>query len=166
MRRSIWTLCLAIATLFGAGSAYAAAPITVGLNESHRVMLHGTAANVFVADPAVADVSMIDAHSVIVIGKGYGVTQVLVTDHAGHALLDSPIAVLGSDAGRVTVYRGQEAQDYHCSSRCETMSPTAAAAAGSASGESGGQGGGQGGESTPLNVASPVTATQTAPMHP
>ena len=35
--------------------------------------------NVFTA---VADVAMIDTHSVIVLGKGYGVTQVLVTDHA------------------------------------------------------------------------------------
>ena len=128
MRRSIWTLCLAFATLLGAGSAFAASITTVDLNESRRVMLHGTAANVFVGDPAVADVAMIDTHSVIVLGKGYGVTQILVTDHAGHTLLDSVVAVVGSDAGRVTVFRGQAAQDYHCSSRCETMNGGGAAA--------------------------------------
>jgi putative type II/III system pilus formation protein len=120
MRRSIWVLSIGIATLLSAGSACAAG-ITVDLNGSRRVPLHGAAANVFVADPAVADVTMIDAHSVVVIGKGYGVTQVLVTDHGGRTLLDSSVAVLGSDAGRVTVFRGQAAQDYHCSSRCETM---------------------------------------------
>jgi hypothetical protein len=125
MRRSIWTLSLAFATLLSASQAFAAAITTVNLNESRRVMLHGTAANVFVADPAVADVAMIDSHSVIVLGKGYGVTQVLVTDHSGHTLLDSVVAVIGSEAGRVTVYRGQAAQDYHCSSRCETMTSPA-----------------------------------------
>ena len=135
MRPSIWTFCLAFATLLGAGSACAAA-ITVDLNQSRRVALHGTAANVFVADPAVADVAMIDSHSVIVLGKGYGVTQVLVTDHAGRTLMDSSVAVVCSDAGRVTVYRGEAAQDYHCSSRCETMNRGGSAAGGASNGGS------------------------------
>jgi hypothetical protein len=170
MRRSIWTLSLAFATLLSASQALAAAITTVDLNQSRRVMLHGTAANVFVADPAVADVTMIDAHSVIVLGKGYGVTQVLVTDHAGHTLMDSVIAVVGSDAGRVTVYRGEAAQDYHCSSRCETIngggataasignnSVPAAPAAAPASPPSN--------EGSPLNVGPPVTVTQAGGIH-
>jgi hypothetical protein len=171
MRRSIWMLSMAFATLLGAGSAFAASITTVDLNESRRVMLHGTAANVFVADPAVADVAMIDTHSVIVLGKGYGVTQVLVTDHAGHTLLDSVVAVVGSDAGRVTVFRGQAAQDYHCSSRCETMN-----GGGGGAGPTGGNNstvaasigatGGQGGDNTPLSVGSPVTVTQAGGLHP
>jgi hypothetical protein len=170
MRRSIWTLCLAFATLLSAGQALAAAITTVDLNESRRVMLHGTAANVFVADPAVADVAMIDPHSIIVLGKGYGVTQILVTDHAGHTLLDSVIAVIGSEAGRVTVYRGETAQDYHCSSRCETMnggggsapaignnSVPASPAPGPATQPSS--------EGAPLNVGPPVTVTQAGGLH-
>ncbi|HEY3888093.1 MAG TPA: pilus assembly protein N-terminal domain-containing protein [Caulobacteraceae bacterium] len=170
MRRSIWTLSLAFATLLSAGQAFAAAITTVDLNESRRVMLHGAAANVFVADPAVADVAMIDSHSVILLGKGYGVTQVLVTDHSGHTLLDSVVAVVGSEAGRVTVYRGQAAQDYHCSSRCETINGggaaapsignNAAAAASAPSGPS------PGGENAPLNVGPPVTVTQAGGVHP
>jgi hypothetical protein len=120
MRRSIWTLSLALATLLSAGAAYAAG-FTVEVNGSRRVPLAGVAANIFVADPAVADVVMMDPHSVIVLGKGYGVTEILVTDHAGHTLMDTHVAVVGSEAGRVTVYRGLAAQDYHCSSRCETI---------------------------------------------
>jgi hypothetical protein len=154
MRRSIWMLSIAFATLLDAGSAFAASITTVDLNQSRRLMLHGTAANVFVADPAVAD----------------GVTQVLVTDHAGHTLLDSVVAVVGSDAGRVTVFRGQAAQDYHCSSRCETMN------GGGGAGPTGGNNstvaasigatGGQGGDNTPLSVGSPVTVTQAGGLHP
>ncbi len=158
MRRSIWMLSMALATLLSAGSASAA--LTLDLNQSLRVALHGTAANVFVADPAVADVAMIDPHSVIVLGKGYGVTQVLVTDHSGHTLMDSAVAVIGSGAGRVTVYRGVAAQDYHCSSRCETMT-VAGGAPGGGSPNSGG-----GGDNAPLNVGPPVTATPVSPVHP
>jgi Flp pilus assembly secretin CpaC len=169
MRRSIWTFCLAFATLLSAGSAFAAAITTVDLNQSRRVMLHGTAANVFVADPAVADVTMIDSHSVIMLGKGYGVTQVLVTDRAGHTLLDSVVAVVGSDAGRVTVYRGDAAQDYHCSSRCETINgsngaPPSAVGNNSvaqASAPSSGQA--PSSDNTPLSVGPPVSVTQSRP---
>lgn len=170
MRRSIWTLSLAFATLLSASQALAAAITTVDLNQSRRVMLHGTAANVFVADPAVADVTMIDSHSVIVLGKGYGVTQVLVTDHSGHTLMDSVIAVVGSDAGRVTVYRGQAAQDYHCSSRCETMNGGGGVAPSvgnnSTPTPSSPNPTTPSSEGPPLNIGPPVTVTQVGGVHP
>ena len=41
MRRSIWTLSLAFVTLLSAGAAYAAGPLSVDLNGTRRVMLHG-----------------------------------------------------------------------------------------------------------------------------
>lgn len=158
MRRPVWMLTLALTTLLVAGQALAAG-FTIELNQSRRVALHGTAANVFVADPAVADVAMIDSHSVIVLGKGYGVTQVLVTDHAGHTLMDSSVAVVGSDRGRVTVYRGETAMDYHCSSRCETLAfPVPSAAAPAAPAAPAGND-----NNAPLTVAPPVTVT---PSHP
>jgi len=168
MRRSIWTLSLAFVTLLSAGAAYAAGALSVELNGTRRVMLHGVVANVFVADPAVADVNMIDNHSLIVIGKGYGVTSILVTDHAGHTLFDGAIAVLGSGAGRVTIYRAGAAQDYHCSSRCETInSAVASAPIATGPGPAASGGGSGGGETTPLNVGPPVTVSQAGGLsHP
>ncbi|HEX4198649.1 MAG TPA: pilus assembly protein N-terminal domain-containing protein [Caulobacteraceae bacterium] len=163
MRRSIWTLSLALATLLAAGAAYAAG-FTVEVNASRRVPLAGVAANIFVADPAVADVVMMDPHSVIVLGKGYGVTEILVTDHAGHTLMDTHVAVVGSEAGRVTIYRGLAAQDYHCSSRCETIN------GGSAPGGAGnavpaGPAGSSAGDTAALNPVAPAAVTQVGP-HP
>jgi hypothetical protein len=161
MRRPVWMLTLALTTLLVAGQALAGG-FSIELNQSRRVALHGTAANVFVADPAVADVTMIDSHSVIVLAKGYGVTQVLVTDHAGHVLMDSHVAVVGSDAGRVTVYRGETAMDYHCSSRCEilTSQVPSAAAPGAQAAPAGND------NSAPLNVGAPVTVTPSVTQHP
>ena len=162
MRRSIWTLSLALATLLSAGAACAAG-FSVEINGSRRVPLAGAAADVFVADPAVADVVMIDPHNVIVLGRGYGVTEILVTDHSGHTLMDSRVAVVGTEVGRVTVYRGEVAQDYHCSSRCETINGAAPppSAAGNA-----GPSGSPAGDNTPLNVGPPVTVTPVGGPHP
>jgi hypothetical protein len=165
MRRSIWMLSVAFATLLSAGVASAAGPLTVDLNGARRVPLRGAAANIFVADPAVADVTMIDNHSLIVLGKGYGVTTILVTDHAGHTLYDGAVAVLGSEAGRVTVYRGAVAQDYHCSGRCETINAAVAAAPVAASPAPAASPSGVSNEG-PMNVGPPVTVTQAGGIHP
>jgi hypothetical protein len=76
---------------------------------------------VIVSDPAVADVSMIDAHSVILQGKGYGQTDILVIDRAGHTLLDDRVLVTAPDSGVVTLHRGINATEYTCASRCQPM---------------------------------------------
>ena len=139
MRRVASLFIPAVFALTIAGSAFAkgsgagGSGMTVEVNQSHRVVLGGAIANVIVGDPAVADVVMIDAHSVIVVGKGYGSTQVMVIDRAGHALLDTRVTVTARNDGRVTVYRGAASTDYSCAGRCQIM-VTPGGSAGPASG--------------------------------
>jgi hypothetical protein len=107
MRRPIQTLVLAaIAFCATAVAASASGVLTVNLHDSRRIMLHGYAANVVVGDATIADVSMVDAHSVVLTGKQYGSTHVIITDHEGHTLLDAPVAVTAAQGGQVSVYRG------------------------------------------------------------
>jgi hypothetical protein len=126
MHRPVWLLSLAFAAALAAGAAAAATDITVGIHQTVRVALPGTAANVVIADPTVADVAVTDSHSLIIIGKGYGVSGVMVTDHAGRVLMNSRVAVVGSDGGLVTVYRGAATDEYNCSSRCQILASGAA----------------------------------------
>jgi hypothetical protein len=78
------------------------------------------------------DVTMIDAHSVIVTGKGYGATQVMVLNHAGRMLLDSRVTVSAPDDGHLTLYRGGAPSEFSCSPRCQALGPKAAAPAAAA----------------------------------
>jgi hypothetical protein len=122
MRRVARLLIPAVFALAIAGSAAASGSgMTVEVSQSHRVLVRGAIANVIVGDPTVADVVMIDAHSVIVVGKGYGSTQVMVIDRAGHALLDTRVTVTARNDGRVTVYRGAASTDYSCAGRCQAV---------------------------------------------
>ena len=109
----------------GVGTAAAATAggggMTVEVNQSRRVVLGGAISNVIVGDPTVADVVMVDAHSVIVVGKGYGATQVMVIDRTGRPLLDARVTVVAPNEGRVTVYRGVVGTDYSCAGRCQIM---------------------------------------------
>jgi hypothetical protein len=72
---------------------------------------------------------------------------------------------LGSEAGRVTVYRGGVAQDYHCSARCETINSAAASAPVAASPTPAASPSGASNEG-PMNVGPPVTVTQAGGIHP
>lgn len=136
MRRPIQTLLVAaLALCANAGAALASGPgaMTVDLNESRRVMLAGAAATVVVGDPSVADVAMVDSHSVIVIGRGYGSTQLIVTDRNGHALLASQVTVVSPNNGRVTLTRGLESTEFNCAgARCHPLAAVKMSSGGSA----------------------------------
>ena len=119
MRRPVLMLSLAAALAWA--SAAAANGIVVDLNGSVRVPLRGQAANVVIANPSVVDVAMIDSHSVVVIGKGFGETQILVTDHAGRTLMDSRVAVVGAEGSRVTLIHGGGQVEYDCTNRCQSL---------------------------------------------
>jgi Flp pilus assembly secretin CpaC len=166
MRRAISMLALIWATSLAVSSALAAnGGLAVELNHSRRVAFQGTVSNVLVVDPKVADVAVLDSHSVIILGRGYGETEIVVTDHAGRLLMDSRVAVTGSAGGLVTIYHGaQDSLEYLCSSRCalaasngQTEASAAYAASASAAAPSSQA-------STPLTVQSPVTTTMRAPL--
>lgn len=125
MSRPVLTLLLASFALAATAGATWAATINVGVNEARRIMLGGTAANVVVVDTKVADVSMFDAHSVIVTGKDFGSTGLLVTDRAGHTLLDTQVMVSSPDAGHVSYFAGPGlVSDYACGAHCQYLSTT------------------------------------------
>jgi len=88
---------------------------------------------VVVTNTAIADVTVVDAHSVIIEGKGYGTTQVMVLDNSGRLLMDSVVTVSAPAEGQVTLYRGPVAQQYSCSPRCEADSARSSSSGGSMS---------------------------------
>jgi hypothetical protein len=157
MRRSAQTLLIALALAAAASAALAASGLTVELNQSRRILLHGAAANVIVGDPTIADVAMVDSHSIILLGRGYGATDVMVLDRAGHALLDSRVTVTAPNQGRVTVYRGAAASEFSCASRCQAIASAPAGSAASAP---------AGGASAAPAAAATIPAPQSAPGAP
>jgi Flp pilus assembly secretin CpaC len=161
MRRAIALFALVLAATLVAETAIAAAGgLAVELNRSRRIVLTGTPANISIADPAIADVAIIDTHSIVVIGKSFGVTDIVVSDHAGRLLMNSSVAVVPPEEERVTVYRGVQGTEYSCIGRCGSDGATAGA-----SGASGASAAGSS-ASQPSNAAgiaqSPVTVTTAA----
>jgi Flp pilus assembly secretin CpaC len=116
-------LRLAVCALAGLliAAPAAAAPLSVYLDQGSKVRLPGTARNVVVANPRVADVNLLGPQDLVVIGKGYGVTNVVVTDAQGRTLFDRDIVVSARSDGQVSYFRGGEIRTFSCAPLCQSI---------------------------------------------
>ena len=92
--------------------------LTVEIDRAQRVQLNGVASSVVVGNPQIADVSVVDANTLFVIGKGYGVTEVVAVDAIGRTLFQGEIAVTAGSTGAVRVWRGGQATEMACGQTC------------------------------------------------
>ena len=116
--RRLLVLLTAAATLASGGMARAQG-MPVRIDEATRVALSAPARDVFIGNPSVADVTVIDGRNLLVMGKAYGVTNIVVLDARGRTILDRQIVVSASDDGRISFFRGPDVYNYACSPRCE-----------------------------------------------
>jgi Flp pilus assembly secretin CpaC len=132
------TIALLAAALFAAPVAAAAqsGALNVEIDRSARVQLRGAASSVIVGNPQIADVTVVDANTLFIVGKGYGVTEVVAVDGVGRTLFQREVVVTGGSTGTVRVWRGAQATEMACSASCSPsvrraeagQSPGAAAA--------------------------------------
>ena len=80
-----------------------------------------------VGNPGIADVNMLDARHLVVTGKSYGVTNLVVTGPSGRTILNRQIVVGAPAAGQVTMHRGVDVAQYACapvaSAHCPLIRP-------------------------------------------
>jgi Flp pilus assembly secretin CpaC len=72
-----------------------------------------------VGNPLIADVAVQSGGLVVVTGKGYGSTNLIVLDRAGAVLMERSVVVRGATDQSVQVYRGVERETYSCTPDCE-----------------------------------------------
>ena len=99
-------------------SAARAESLTVSLNHSAKLSVQG-ASSVVVGDATVADVTVVDSHTVFVEGRNYGSTAIVINDRAGRTLYAGDVTVV-RPAG-VSVYRGVVRSDFTCAPDCTAV---------------------------------------------
>lgn len=114
------TVLGALAALLGANvAAHAEAGIEVVMNQAKIVKLARAADTIVVGNPAIADASVQDATTIVLTGKGFGVTNLVVLDESGAPIMDELVTVARSTASSVRVYRRAEIQTLSCTPFCE-----------------------------------------------
>lgn len=106
-----------VASAFAA-PALAQDPLRVDIDQTARIQLRAPAGSVIVGNPQIADVTVVDANTLFVTGKGYGVTQIVAVDSIGRTVFQSQVVVSAGDSGQVRVWRGGEVTEMACGTTC------------------------------------------------
>ena len=107
------------ATAFAA-PAWAGAGIEVTMNQARIVKLARAADTIVVGNPLIADAAVQDASTIVLTGKGFGVTNLVVLDKDGSPIIDEQVTVARQNASSVRIYRRSQVQTMSCTPYCES----------------------------------------------
>jgi Flp pilus assembly secretin CpaC len=122
LRKALGAALIAGVLLAGWGAqAWAqSAPISVNVNMARILRLSGPAATVIVGNPGIADVTIQDPRTLILTGKAYGQTNLIVLDASGEPVADTLVEVVQMQASTVTVFQGANRTSLACSPVCQS----------------------------------------------
>ncbi|HWC62430.1 MAG TPA: pilus assembly protein N-terminal domain-containing protein [Rhizomicrobium sp.] len=101
-----------------------AADLGLGMDEVKTMTFEKPVATVYVGNPSIADINMIDTRHAFVIGKSLGTTNIMALDAAGKPVSNTGVAVLAgvNTASTVILNRGTQRVTYSCTtSHCDMM---------------------------------------------
>lgn len=109
---------LAVAAL-STGAAQAEERILVTLDHAKILRLEGEASTVILGNPAIADATVFNKSMLVITGKSYGSTNLVILDEEGQEISVNTISVKAADDRLVTVHRGNARESYECAPNCQ-----------------------------------------------
>jgi hypothetical protein len=118
IRRTAQFAAVLVAAASALVSVASAETIVVTMDQAKLAHVPPRTATLVVGNPLIADVSVQAGGTMVITGKGYGVTNVIALDPNGRQLFDKLVRVTGP-AESVVVYRGSTRESYICEPNCE-----------------------------------------------
>jgi len=115
---SRFTLAFALCLLGFIGTSRAA-ELDVAVDHARIVRISEAAATIIIGNPAIVDASVHDARTIVLTGRSYGTTNVVVLNADGGVLLDESVTVSSVENHSVRVYRQAARTTYSCLPHCE-----------------------------------------------
>ena len=88
IRYIAFTAALAAGLAAGAAASATEAGIEVAMNQAKIIKLTRAADTVVVGEPKIADVTVKDSTTIVLTGKGFGVTNLVILDQEGAPIVD------------------------------------------------------------------------------
>jgi Flp pilus assembly secretin CpaC len=79
------------------------------------------ASMIIIGNPAIADATIKDTQTLIITGKRYGTTNLIVLDNDGEPIADEVLTVSSDASNSVVVYRGAIRTTLNCSPDCDPV---------------------------------------------
>ena len=93
--------------------------IEVVMNQARIVRLASPADTIIVGNPAIADAAVQDSRTIVLTGRGFGVTNLVVLGEDGTAIVDQQVTVTRQTVDSVRIYRRANIQTLSCTPYCE-----------------------------------------------
>ncbi len=93
--------------------------VSVQVNMARILRIGSPAATVIVGNPGVADVTIQDPQTLVLTGRSYGNTNLILLDAVGNPIADIIIEVIQGQQGLMTVYQGSARTTLACSPNCQ-----------------------------------------------
>ena len=94
--------------------------VEVLVDQATMLRLERAAAEIVVGNPSIADVAVQSGKVLVLTGKSFGETNLIVLDAQGKVIINRRVVVQEPRGGYVTVYRGSQRETLHCAPACET----------------------------------------------
>lgn len=96
-------------------------PISVKVNMARILRISAPAATVIIGNPGVADITIQDPQTLVLTGRSYGQTNLIILDSAGNPVADTIVSVVQGQADTITVYMGTARTTLACQPVCQPM---------------------------------------------
>lgn len=93
--------------------------LKVATDQARVLKIDRPAETVIIGNPSIVDVTIHDAATLVLTGRSYGVTNLVVLDARGNAIIDEQVIVTSNEIGTVRVYRQAQRVTFACSPECE-----------------------------------------------
>ena len=92
-------------------------PLAVVVDQAFVIRLPSPANAVVIGNPAIADATIMDVSTLVITGRSFGTTNLIVLDGRGEVIVDQLITVQ-SATGLLTVFRRGTRQTFSCTPVC------------------------------------------------
>ena len=95
--------------------------INVMVDRAKVMRVSRPASMIIIGNPAIADATIKDSQTLIITGKQYGITNLIVLDAEGEPIADEVLNVATSLENQVVVYKGANRETLSCNPSCEPV---------------------------------------------
>lgn len=92
--------------------------VSVVLDQARLLRIPAGVSTIVIGNPSIADGTLQSGGLLVVTGKGYGTTNLMVLDAKGDVIVEHQITVSAPNNG-VVVYRGPDRETLNCSPTCQ-----------------------------------------------
>jgi len=94
--------------------------VVVTVDQAKVFRISRPAATIIIGNPSIVDATIEDEQTLVLTGRSFGVTNLIILDENGDAVIDQAVVVRGSETNTVRIYRGgNDRETLACAPVCE-----------------------------------------------